>query len=605
MMAHLLKENRFESKHDFKQAFELIMQPVLPFYDENKKGRLKLGTSGAVYSEDIQQIEAFLRPLWGFGPYLTSYQFPELESHYLAGIIAGTDPTSPDYWGETHDYDQRLVEMASLATTLLLSKEETWDKLTKPQQVNLANWLGQMNHHIIPKSNWLFFRLLVNLALKECGMAWDAKRVEEDFAIINDCYLGNGWYYDENPGQIDYYISFAIHYFSLIYYKYMKDEDPIRSGTIKERAITFAQTFKYWFDEKGEAIPFGRSLSYRFCQTAFWTALVFADIEALPWGEVKGIISRHMRNWMQKDIFTTDGLLSIGYHYQNLVMAEGYNAPGSPYWSLKSFLLLGVPESHPYWQAETRPLTYKQKQIAIPEARMLISQSNQQIQAYPAGLLEEKQAHVDAKYSKFVYSTRFGISVSKGSVYYKQGGFDNCLALAEADDKLYYRSKLVTTQAEITEKMPINNWQPWKNVQIKTMIIPIDEWHVRIHYIETGRDLHLIEGGFSIPIEDKANFFQNMTQIRCQSSIGTSSIITIEGFENPMMQQTEPNTNLFFSRSHYPRLEKTLTIGSHRLISLVGGTEKPGKPPEIQLQEDSLIISYQGVLKRYPLEKGR
>ena len=27
------------------------------------------------------------------------------------------------------------------------------------------------------------------------------------------------------------------------------------------------------------------------------------------------------------------------YHYENLVMAEGYNAPGSLYWSLKTFLV--------------------------------------------------------------------------------------------------------------------------------------------------------------------------------------------------------------------------------------------------------------------------
>lgn len=605
MMTRLLKENQFETKENFKQAFELIMEPLKPFYKENKRGRLKLGTSGSVYSDETQQIEAFLRPLWGLGPYLTSYQSPELESHYLAGIIAGTNPDSPDYWGKTLDYDQRLVEMASLANTLLLSKEKTWDKLTKPQQENLASWLGQINHHLIPLSNWLFFRVLVNLALKKCGMAWDEDRVNEDLAIIDRCYIGNGWYYDEKPNEIDYYISFAIHYYSLIYYRYMKDEDPERSAIIKERAITFAQTFKYWFDEKGEAIPFGRSLSYRFSQTAFWTALVFADIEALPWGEVKGIISRHMKNWMQKDIFTTDGLLSIGYHYQNLVMAEGYNAPGSPYWSLKSFLMLAVPDSHPYWQAEAEPLTYAKKQIAIPEAGMLISQSNQQIQAFVAGLLEEKQAHVDAKYSKLVYSTRFGISVSKGSIYYKQGGFDNCLALAEADEQLYYRSKLATTHAEVTDNMITNDWQPWKDVQIKTRIIPIGEWHVRIHDIKTDRNLHVIDGGYSTPIEDAEHITLSEIDVRCESSIGTTSMTAIKGFENPMMQQTEPNTNLFFQRSHYPRLEKTLEVGSHRLISLVGGTEGVSKPPDVQLQDELLEVSYQGVVTTYHVEKGR
>ena len=42
--------------------------------------------------------------------------------------------------------------------------------------------------------------------------------------------------------------------------------------------------------------------------------------------------------------FTTDGLLSVGYDYQNMVFAEGYNGPGSPYWAFKTFILLAVPK---------------------------------------------------------------------------------------------------------------------------------------------------------------------------------------------------------------------------------------------------------------------
>ena len=37
-------------------------------------------------------------------------------------------------------------------------------------------------------------------------------------------------------------------------------------------------------------------------------------------------------------------------------MCEDYNAPGSPYWALKTYLMLALPESHPFWQAEEQPL---------------------------------------------------------------------------------------------------------------------------------------------------------------------------------------------------------------------------------------------------------
>ena len=54
-------------------------------------------------------------------------------------------------------------------------------------------------------------------------------------------------------------------------------------------------------------------------------------------GTNKTLLAKHLHCWMQQAIFTYDGRLSIGYHYENLVMAEGYNAPGSPYWAFKTF----------------------------------------------------------------------------------------------------------------------------------------------------------------------------------------------------------------------------------------------------------------------------
>ena len=43
-------------------------------------------------------------------------------------------------------------------------------------------------------------------------------------------------------------------------------------------------------------------------------------------------------------MFDRDGILTIGYCYPQMYMAERYNAPGSPYWGMKSFLLLALPD---------------------------------------------------------------------------------------------------------------------------------------------------------------------------------------------------------------------------------------------------------------------
>src|SRR5439155_2374868 len=140
-----------------------------------------------------------------------------------------------------------------------------------------------------------------------------------------------------------------------------------------ERSRIFAHDFAHWFSEDGSALPFGRSLTYRFAQGAFWGALAFADVEALPWAVVKGLYLRHLRWWMRQPIFSETGLLTIGYTYPNLLMAESYNSPGSPYWALKIFLPLALPEEHPFWRAEEAPLPPRRAVRTVPGAKLILT----------------------------------------------------------------------------------------------------------------------------------------------------------------------------------------------------------------------------------------
>jgi len=75
----------------------------------------------------------------------------------------------------------------------------------------------------------------------------------------------------------------------------------------------------------GRAIPFGRSVGYRFAMVSFWGALAYADVELpapLTWGMVKGIVMRHLRWWQtQPDIWSPSGTLTIGYSYPNMYVS--------------------------------------------------------------------------------------------------------------------------------------------------------------------------------------------------------------------------------------------------------------------------------------------
>ena len=100
---------------------------------------------------------------------------------------------------------------------------------------------------------------------------------------------------------------------------------------------------------------YGRSLTYRFAQAAFWSACIYADVPVFSHGIIKGIIVRHFEEWFSHPITDNGGVLTIGYRYTNLHMSGSYNSPGSPYWSLKAFILLALPGNHPFWQAEPLP----------------------------------------------------------------------------------------------------------------------------------------------------------------------------------------------------------------------------------------------------------
>lgn len=578
-----MMNNSFQSKQDFKEAVLAIMEPLASLYQNSPAGYLHLGNSGTVYNKRRQEIEAFLRPLWGLSaPICEASQWREI---YLNGIKEGTNPLSESYWGRVDDYDQIIVEMAPIAVMILLEKEGTWDTLSSIEQKNLSIWLLQINEKRIPKNNWTLFRVLINTAMKKVGMPYNEEQLLADFKLVDSFYLGNGWYCDGKETQVDYYVSFAIHYYSLIV---MKEQNSERSEIIKKRAIEFAQTFKYWFDPSGEAVPFGRSLTYRFAQVAFWSALVVADIEALPWGEIKGIISRNLSTWFNHDIFTVDGRLSIGYHYENLMISEGYNGPGSPYWALKTFIILSTDESHPFWQAEAMALNLEKDTCLIKEARMLIKHSANEVVMFPAGQFLGTQNHGAAKYSKFAYSTKYGFSVPVSNYAYEEGGFDSTLALSE-DDK-FYRSKTETITFEALEDRVIHFWQPFNDVKVKTTVIPVGSGHIRIHELQADRNLYIREAGFSTEYRGRAlkeTFEQGM-------SYDGISIQNVLGYEEVELIVNAPNTHLFYPLAAMPILKSQMPVGSHLLISLVNEflvkCEVTAKEVIIYLEEQTIKI---------------
>ena len=550
---------KLNSKEETKQALDGILSPLKPYYSAGC-AELNLGETGAMYAQNIITMEAFARPLWGLVPlWAGKGENREFEAIYLKGLISGTDPASPEYWGELTDFDQRMVEMAVLGYGLMIAPEKIWEPLNQIQRENLSNWLNQMNGHKCHPNNWELFAMMVNVGLKKVGAPYNQERIDYALGCLEDFYVGGGWYTDGKTSSKDYYISFAIHFYSLIYAKVMEEEDPERSALYQERAKVFAQDFIYWFADEGRALPFGRSLTYRFAQSAFWGACLFAGVEPFPVGVMKGILTRNLSDWLDAPIYDHNGVLTIGYLYPNLNMSEYYNAPGSPYWALKTFIVLALPDDHPYWTAEAEAMPALESLKTIEHGDMVFQRRPGDVTALVSGTANLPGCvQAIEKYSKFAYSTKFGFSVPRSTWYLYEAAPDSMLAF-EIDQRICYRAGV--EEFKIENNCVWSKWSPCRGITVETTIEPTDDGHIRHHTIQCDIECTAYDCGFSVADDPSVGFMEKTEQgVACAEN--NFSSCTVEGKAGEgFIINAVPNTNLIYPKTRIPAVKYQIQPG--------------------------------------------
>jgi len=313
----------------------------------------------------------------------------------------------------------------------------------------------------------------------------------------------------------------------------------------------------------GAAIPFGRSLTYRFAFAAFWAAAAVADV-TLPSpldtpGAVKGMLLRHLRWWSGKpDIFNSDGTPNIGYTYPNMYMAENYNSPQSVFWCLKSFLVIGLPETHSFWKSDevAHPMSQLNSSLkqSIPEV-MLVAPPKQIVCNTPehhfllsAGQSTSKRFKArEAKYGKFAYSSAFAFSVPCGPLL-EQLAPDSTLAVSWSTDenwKVRWEPFDVLASdmkiGNVVVPVLTSSWKPWPylDLVIKTTLIPPVShwpgWHLRIHRVtlketpiaQSLGHLRFVDAGFAASAQtyQDASIFEQPTS----TEFGTEGKATNDG----------------------------------------------------------------------------
>lgn len=552
-------------KEKFQRMLMDMVEPLKCHYSKGK-AELDIGVTAAGYGNRIAKMEGFSRVLWGLVPYWAGGGRDEsMLPIYLEGFRSGTDPQSLEYWGDLHNKDQRMVEMAAISYGILMIPDKLWEPLSEETKGHMAAWLGQINQYQLAENNWQYFNVITNLALKSVGKPYSVPRMEAAMEAYESFYLGNGWYSDGLRPQKDYYSSFAIHYYCLLYANFMEKEDPDRCRLFRERGDAFAKTFLYWFDEEGKALPFGRSQTYRFAQGAFWSVCVLTGQEVLNLGVLKGLIERHLDYWLEQPIFDNGTILTVGYTYPNLLMSEGYNASGSPYWSFKIFAFLGLPDDHPFWKIESEPFPALKKTMAIPECDMLIQHRKGEVTALTAGqypLMEH--THAAEKYAKFAYSSRYGFSVPRSYHLLSEVGADSMLVFY-AHGMYYVRRRCEKFQ--ITDTQVYARWSPLEGIVVETWLTPSEHGHVRRHVVESEFSCIAYDCGFSYP--NTIDHTNKKAEWGMAASWDESGSCSVYGDGDGVVIDCAPNVNLIYPNTYLPAIRYSIVNGKQELTTSI------------------------------------
>ncbi|WVF65940.1 hypothetical protein IAT40_000678 [Kwoniella sp. CBS 6097] len=595
--------NPVESRSDLISLLSSLLKPIL---DGRSQGgaRITLGNTGTHFDSVAAEMEGYARTLWGLAPLMASEPdnplLKDVGKLWRQGLEAGTDESKEDeYWGHHEQPDQRFVEMAAIGVAFAIAPKVFWDPLSPEAKKRVNHWLLQMNGKTFPPNNWRFFRVLVNLGLKSVDAEYSQDAIEEELAYMESFYgeydFPSDGPQDPQKSAYDYYAtSFAIPFYSLLYAAITSQSpklaDPERAEKFRQRARANVHNVVHLFGPDGAAIPFGRSMTYRFAVASFWAGVAYDGLE-LPapytWGVIKGIVLRNIRYFTQKsEVFNRDGALSIGWTYPSLFMSEDYNSAQSPYWALKSFIVLALPESHPFWAAKEEPypaeLLEKPSYAVKPWMQTFSHAAGHTFLLNGGTNVGFPLRHTAEKYNKFAYSSAFGFSVPTGTLFYQQHAPDSALALSDDGGRRWvvpFKVEHLGIDSNGTIKA---RWFPWPEVEVITWLIPpqttATPYHTRVHQVKVDpsfkRDLVLAESGFAIhshygplgserrisitdaPVEGQPGRSSNVTSaiaVSRKGVIGVVNILPSEGGRGSV-EDVDGNTNIVSPRTVIPAI---------------------------------------------------
>ncbi|WP_266391451.1 DUF2264 domain-containing protein [Streptomyces canus] len=326
---------------------------------------------------------------------------PALE-RYAVGLAAGVSGV----WPRIEDRSQPLVEAASIAFALRITKPLLWDRLDDAVRQRAAAWLGDALTAEAWPCNWELFPVTVAGFLASAGYEPDASRkaIDRGLERIEQWYVGEGWYTDGDGRKFDYYNGWAMHLYPVLHAWLAQDDQlaDLYGGRLSRHLEDYARLF----GADGAPMHQGRSLTYRFATTApLWLGALTGHTPLAP-GETRRLASGALKYFLDRGAVDSHGLLTLGWHGPNPAVLQGYSGPASPYWASKGFLGLLLPADHEVWTAVEQPGPAERSDavtsITAPNWLLQSTRSDGLVRLHNHG---SEDVRYDPYYTRLAYST--------------------------------------------------------------------------------------------------------------------------------------------------------------------------------------------------------
>lgn len=363
---HLPPEDRRSSprtgytRAHWEAAADALLAAVEPYATQNRALYHLPGDHQSWSGRLSDGLEGYARTLL-----LAAFRRDETAlQRYADGLAAGVSGV----WPRIEDRSQPLVEAASIALALRLTRPLLWDRLDDPVRQRAAAWLTDALTAEPWPCNWELFPVTVGGFLAEIGHETEAahKAVDHGLARIEDWYLGDGWYTDGDGRKFDYYNGWAMHLYPVLHAWLAADTGllDLYGGRLERHLADYARLFG------GDGAPMhqGRSLTYRFAATApLWLGALTGRTPLAP-GETRRLASGALRYFLDRGAVDPHGLLTLGWHGPDTAVLQGYSGPASPYWASKGFIGLLLPPDHEVWTATEQPGPVERADAVTPVA---------------------------------------------------------------------------------------------------------------------------------------------------------------------------------------------------------------------------------------------